>query len=215
MNDSSSYLGALACLAALGYGGYWYYTENEASAGMSGKKFYETCWEFKSKGGWGLAFGEAKPSNPYQAAQWMNCETVTVRGMLAAGIIFAEVGEETDPLRRACPYLWFPLVGKYHLYVQETEAAGVFLVSAPFCPRLGASGAGLRRNGRIATRSGCGRDTPKLLRKCRPELKSTPRGKWPQSRVNTCGKSPVRSANKVPLELAGTMPRPRSPRWRA
>jgi hypothetical protein len=124
VNDSSSYLGALVCLAALGYGGYWYYTENEASAGMSGKKFYETCWEYKSKGGWGLAFGEAKPSNPYQAAQWMNCETVTVRGMLAAGIIFAEVGEESDPLRRACPYSRFPLVGKYHLYVQETEAAG-------------------------------------------------------------------------------------------
>jgi hypothetical protein len=36
-------------MAALGYGGYWYYTENEASAGMSGKTFYETCWEYKSK----------------------------------------------------------------------------------------------------------------------------------------------------------------------
>jgi hypothetical protein len=81
-----------------------------------------------------LLFGEAKPSNPYQAAQWMNCETVTVRGMLAAGIIFAEVGEETDPLRRACPYLWFPLVGKYHLYVQETEAAGGVSGLSAFLP---------------------------------------------------------------------------------
>ena len=124
MNDSSSYAGALVCLAALGYGGYWYYTENEASAGMSGKQFYETCWEYKSKGGWGLAFREVKPSNPYQAAQWMNCETVTVRAMLAAGIIFAEVGEGSNPLRGACPYSLFPLVGKYHLYVKETEAAG-------------------------------------------------------------------------------------------
>jgi uncharacterized membrane protein YebE (DUF533 family) len=35
MNDSSSYVGALVCLAALGYGGYWYYTENEASAGKA------------------------------------------------------------------------------------------------------------------------------------------------------------------------------------
>jgi hypothetical protein len=50
MNDSSSYVGALVCLGALGYGGYSYYTENEASAGMSGKQFYETCWEYKSRG---------------------------------------------------------------------------------------------------------------------------------------------------------------------
>jgi hypothetical protein len=70
MNDSSSYVGALVCLAALGYGGYWYYTENEASAGMSGKKFYETCWEFKSKGGWGLA---VKARICWKSAVWMGC----------------------------------------------------------------------------------------------------------------------------------------------
>src|SRR5262245_49883685 len=118
-------LGVLFCVAIVGYGVYWYYTENKASAGMSGKAFYETCWEHKSKT---AGFNEAKPSNPYQAVQWKNCEAVVRRGIYAQGMIFAgnESGEEFDRLRKACPDSWseIPLAGSFYLYVEDTEAAG-------------------------------------------------------------------------------------------
>jgi hypothetical protein len=134
VNDSSSYLGALVCLAALGYGGYWYYTEYQASAGMSGKTFYETCWEYKKKPG-PLA-PEPKPSNPYQAAQWKNCDPVVEREMYEQGLIFVgtKPGEDEDQLRAVCPHVGFPIAGLSYWYVEDTEAAGGLSTLSAFLP---------------------------------------------------------------------------------
>jgi hypothetical protein len=132
MSDGySSLFGGLFWLAALSYGGYWYYTEHEASAGMSGNAFYETCWEYKSKT---IGFNEPKPSNPYQAAQWKNCETVVRRGIFEQGIIFvgAESGDDFDRLRKSCPDSWSETSstrmsvpgGAFFVYIEDTEAAG-------------------------------------------------------------------------------------------
>jgi hypothetical protein len=145
----SGWWGALLWFAALGYGGYWYYTENEASAGMSGKTFYETCWDYKSRTS---GFFEPKPSNPYQAAQWKSCETVVRRGMFGEGMILvgSETGREFDRLRRTCPNL--SELPTFYLYIQDTEAAGgLSLALTHFCLRPGVSEAGPRNAGRIAT----------------------------------------------------------------
>jgi len=135
MNDVRfSGLGVLICVAIVGYGVYWYYTGNKASAGMSGKAFYESCWEYKKKPG--PLGDEPKPSNPSQAAQWNNCEPVVERGMYAQGIIFvgAESGEDFDRLRKVCPHAGFPLAGLSYWYVEDTEAAGGLSTLNAFLP---------------------------------------------------------------------------------
>jgi hypothetical protein len=125
----------LVGLAALGYAVYWFYLENEASAGMSGKSFYEMCWEYRSKR---VGLTTPQPSNPYQAAQWKNCELVVLRGIYGEGMIFGGggTGDGAERLARACPNLWseIPVGGAFYLYVQDTESAGGVSGVASFLP---------------------------------------------------------------------------------
>ena len=63
--------------------GYWLYTDYQASGSLTGKAYYEACWELKAKT---KGFTEATPSTPYQAAQWKQCEPVMVRAVFMATV---------------------------------------------------------------------------------------------------------------------------------
>jgi len=106
-------------------GGFWVYTDYQASGSLTGKAYYETCWELKTKT---KGIAEPTPSTPYQAGQWKQCEPVARRAVFASGLIFAgrETGEDYDRLRGACPdsYSEVPMAGIFYLYVNDTEAAG-------------------------------------------------------------------------------------------
>jgi hypothetical protein len=69
-------------LALLG-GGYYAYSDYQASGSMSGRTYYEACWERVQKG------PNAPPSTPYQAAQWKQCDAVAQRTVFVKGLIFA------------------------------------------------------------------------------------------------------------------------------
>lgn len=114
-------------ILALG-AGYWLYTDWQASGSMTGKAYYEACWERvnKTKG-----FAEPTPSTPYQAGQWKQCEPVANRALFANGMIFAGLAKDDkdeDGLRlgRACPNAMseVPIGGVFYLYVKDTEAEG-------------------------------------------------------------------------------------------
>jgi hypothetical protein len=105
--------------------GFWFYTDYQASGNLTGKAYYEACWELKTKT---VGFTDPTPSTPYQAGQWKQCEPVAQRALFASGLIFAgrESGEDYDRLRRACPdqYSEVPMGGIFHLYVKDTETEG-------------------------------------------------------------------------------------------
>lgn len=107
---------------------YWFYTDWQASGSLTGKAYYEACWErvHKTRG-----FDEPIPSTPYQAGQWKQCEPVAKRAMFENGLIFAglakdEKDEDGQRLGRACPNVMseVPLGGIFFLYVKDTEAEG-------------------------------------------------------------------------------------------
>jgi hypothetical protein len=106
-------------------GSYWFYTDYKASGSLTGKDYYEACWELKSKM---KGFTEPPPSTPYQAGQWKQCEPVAQRAIYDNGLIFAgiEAGEDAQKLRRSCPDKWseVPVAGVFYLYVKDTEAEG-------------------------------------------------------------------------------------------
>lgn len=118
-------MAALIWLVCLIGGGFWYYTENSASAGLTGKEHYEACWERRSKT---VGFNDPKPSTPYQASQWKNCEPVVLRQFYSKGMIFAgnETGPEFDRIRAVCPNKWseVPMAGLYYFYIADIEAEG-------------------------------------------------------------------------------------------
>jgi hypothetical protein len=94
-------------MLALG-AGYWLYADYQASGSLTGKAYYETCWELKNKT---KGFTEPTPSTPYQAGQWKQCEPVAKRALFANGFIFAglakdEKDEDGIRLRSACPDAW-------------------------------------------------------------------------------------------------------------
>ena len=106
-------------------GGFWLYTDYQASGNLRGKAYYETCWELKNKT---KGFTDPTPSTPYEAGQWKQCEPVARRALFASGMIYAgqETGEEYDRLRRACPdqFSEVPMGGLYYLYVKDMEIEG-------------------------------------------------------------------------------------------
>jgi hypothetical protein len=101
---------------------------NPSSSGsLTGKAYYETCWELRNKT---KGFSEPTPSTPYQAGQWKQCEPVAQRAIYNSGLMFAgtEDGEEAERLRRACPDKWseVPMSGVFYLYVNEGGVSGIF-----------------------------------------------------------------------------------------
>ncbi len=118
-------MGALIGLILMVGLGFWYYSERQDAGGMTAKQYYEACWELRAKT---VNFKVPMPSNPYQAAQWKNCEIVAKRAIFGRGLILAgrEEGADYDQLRRFCPNFWseVPLGGLYYLYVKDTEDAG-------------------------------------------------------------------------------------------
>ena len=107
---------ALLLLLAIG-AGCWLYTDYQASGSLTGKTYYEACWEQKNKT---KGFTEPTPSTPYQAGQWKQCEPVARRTLFANGLIFAglakdEKDEDGIRLRQACPDAWneVPMAGLF------------------------------------------------------------------------------------------------------
>ncbi|KRQ92549.1 hypothetical protein [Bradyrhizobium valentinum] len=114
-------------MLALG-AGYWLYTDYQASGSLTGKAYYEACWERANKK---KGFDDPAPSTPYQAGQWKQCDPVARRALFANGFIFAgmpkdEKDEDGIRLRRVCPDAWneVPMGGIFYLYVKDTEAEG-------------------------------------------------------------------------------------------
>jgi hypothetical protein len=118
-------MAALFWIAVMLGGGYWLYTDFQASGNLTGKSYYEACWELRSKT---KGFAEPSPSTPYQAGQWKQCEPVAQYAIYDSGLIFAgtETGEAADQLRRFCPDKWseVPMAGVFYLYVKDTETEG-------------------------------------------------------------------------------------------
>jgi hypothetical protein len=114
-------IGWILVLAA----GYWLYTDFQASGNLTGKTYYEACWERRNRT---KSFSEPTPNTPYQAGQWNQCEPVAQRAVYASGLIYAgsEAGEDGDRLRSACPdrINEVPMGGIFYLYVKDTEAEG-------------------------------------------------------------------------------------------
>ena len=93
-------MAALFWMVVLIGGGYWWYTDYQASGNLTGKDYYEACWELKNKT---KGFADPTPSTPYQAGQWKQCEPVAQRAIYDSGLIYAgtEAGEDADRLRRS------------------------------------------------------------------------------------------------------------------
>jgi hypothetical protein len=121
VGEVMAFIGWLLAIA----GGFWLYSDYRASGSMTGKTYYEVCWELKNKT---KGFTEPAPSTPYQAGQWKQCEPVAKRAMFASGMLYAgqEAGDEPDRLRRACPdqFSEVPMAGLFYLYIKDTENEG-------------------------------------------------------------------------------------------
>ncbi len=104
----------------------------------TGTQYYEACWEKLSKTE-GLA--EPKPSNPYQAVMWGNCEMITQRAVYSEGIVFAvmpkdQTGVEAANLNKVCPNTWtdVPMGGLYILFIQQIQSTGGPQILDKFMP---------------------------------------------------------------------------------
>jgi hypothetical protein len=119
--NTMAVIGWILALAA----GFWVYTDYQASGSLTGKAYYETCWELRNKT---KGFSEPTPSTPYQAGQWKQCEPIAQRAIYNSGLMFAgtEDGEDAERLRRACPDKWseVPMSGVFYLYVKDMETEG-------------------------------------------------------------------------------------------
>jgi hypothetical protein len=106
-------------------GGFWLYSNCEASRHVSGKTYYEACWKYKAGA---KGFSEPTPGTPYEAGQWKQCEPVARQAFFDSGMIFSgnEEGADYDRVRAACPSLLsqVPMGGLFYMYVSDTEAAG-------------------------------------------------------------------------------------------
>jgi hypothetical protein len=116
---------------------YWLWGEYSASKYLDGKEYYEACWELKAKR---VGFEWPKPSSPYEAGKWKNCEPIARKAIFNNGLVFAgnemTFGVHDERLRKVCPDLYaeVPSGGLFYLFVRDTEAQGGLSGIDPFLP---------------------------------------------------------------------------------